>query len=342
MLAHLREENIQKQWLATEIKMEMEVIIVRIIITAVLSIILFFLLIMILPPGILACEEGHCQYVTVPGKLSLTGSEPLVVPIIIAEEIAYSISGVQRKELMKLSGAEVKITGKLAKAVYPRTEGDIQVSSYRIIDPGLPRHLDWAAGELQIDCEGLVIVGDDQIIYRLDGVEKLSLPEKPGSRLLVAGNIKFREKYKAFMEVKSYKMLQEKNSFQVYLHKENDKKEIEQESEQKKVINPLISTLKTGTVERLRLYIDLGDVQPQLEQEKALEVYFPEGKKLEMEKFGAQRFSRIIMFFTGRFASDLESPLVTVLTMTVDGSWGVWGCDLQQRENFEKFIEDNY
>ena len=333
----------QKQLPATGIEQDMEGIIVRIIMIAVLSTVLILLVSIILPPGIMACEDEECfEYVTLTGKISLTGSEPLVIPVITAEETSYSLSGEYRGELRRLSGAEVKITGKIMKAVYPLTEGDLQVSDYRIMDPGSPQNLDWAAGELGRDCKGLVIVGDDQIIYRLENIEVFSLQEKVGSRLLIAGSIKAEKNHQVIMEVKSYKMLREKNSLQVYLHRENDRKEIKEKTEQEKVVKPLLSTLETAVEERLRLYIDVNDVRPQLEQEKALEVYFPEGKKLEMEKFGAQELSRIILFFTGRFASDLESPLVTVLTMAVNGSWQVWGCDLQQRDIFQEFMQDKF
>jgi len=165
-------------------------------------------LIVLLLPTVTSAPE-HISYITVEGRISLQGSEPLIEPVLITkEEKVYSLSGLV-EELKRLSGARVRVTGGLNKSRLPRTEGDIKVETYKLLDPGLKTDVSWAMGKIREAKKEVVLIGEDQVIYTL---KELSVSQKEkliGTKAVLIGTLCFHGRFKADIKVDSYKILRE-------------------------------------------------------------------------------------------------------------------------------------
>jgi len=171
---------------------------------------IFVALLMFLAIGLGIASSEYKEFVTLEGKLSLSGSEPLVKIMFSPEgKGPYTVSGPYAEELKHLSGARVKITGGLENSKFPGTKGNIDVIDYELKDPGVSEEIDWAWGLLQKTQKGMVLIGEDSVIYQLTNYQDLGFEKINNAKVILMGQITKPENYQALIKVESYKVLKE-------------------------------------------------------------------------------------------------------------------------------------
>lgn len=148
-------------------------------------------------------------YATYQGQISLVGSEPFIQVILsIGDRIAYTLSGPFVTELKHLSRFKVLLTGEVSPSRYPGTRGDIKVYIYSLLNPYGRAKGDWAVGYLRPSGTDLVVVGEDQVIYRVANPQVLEAFDYEHKKVLVVGVGEETGEYTATLRVETFKFLQ--------------------------------------------------------------------------------------------------------------------------------------
>lgn len=155
-----------------------------------------------------SAQASDDYYVTFEGRVSLTGSEPFIKILIHAEDDNYyTLSGPLVEELRDLSRFRVLVTGPVSTPIYPGTEGDMSVEKYTIKSPYHHEEKRWILGYLRRSRDQLVMVGNDQVIYRITNPEVLGTFKHEDRKALLIGSLEFTSKYSALFLVESFKIL---------------------------------------------------------------------------------------------------------------------------------------
>lgn len=175
----------------------------------IIAILLLVMIINISIPAF-AAENNKSFFTTLEGKLLMTGNEPFVNLLIkVNQNKTYSISGEYISELKKLVGATVRITGLVKNSKTPGSSEDIKAIKYSIISPKENLKSDWAVGKIYSSESGLVLVGDDQIVYNLINIEVLDLKVYDQTKILLFGEIDYYNDFYADFSIQGYNVLRE-------------------------------------------------------------------------------------------------------------------------------------
>lgn len=147
-------------------------------------------------------------YSTFEGRVSLTGSEPLIKVLIHVGDQVYTLSGPLSGQLGNLSRFRVLVTGAVSKSIYPNTKGDMVVHDYTLINPFFSEEKNWVLGYLRRSLDQLVIIGRDQVIYTITNPQVLEHFTYVDGKALLMGQIEYGRSYTASLTIESFKILQ--------------------------------------------------------------------------------------------------------------------------------------
>lgn len=171
------------------------------------------LLILLTPLRIFASNgtDSESFFVTVEGKLILTGHEPFTnLNIKVNQDSYYSLSGEYLEELKNLTNTVVRITGIAKRPGPPHTIGKIEVLDYSLIQPKGNIRSSWIFGKMYKSSVGYILIDQDQTIYTLVNAEDLGLDRYTGSKILLFGNTNLYNQFYGEMKVEGYNLIKEK------------------------------------------------------------------------------------------------------------------------------------
>jgi len=160
----------------------------------------------------LAGAGGCDEVVTIEGEISVRGSEPFARAVITtADDRLYTLSGEYAGELKRLAGTVVSVTARIGEPELPRTEADLKVKKYRILDPGYDPSVDWIVGKIELTGEGYRLITEDKVKYKIRSIDRSTLKEKlSGTKSLLFGRIEFENDTVAVIHADGYKVLRER------------------------------------------------------------------------------------------------------------------------------------
>lgn len=168
--------------------------------------ILALLFLFLLLPCASYASDGY--YATFEGRISLTGSEPLIKTIIhVGDGDLYTLSGSLAEELKALSRFRVVVTGRVSAPTYPSTEGHMLVEDYSLAPLTLDEGRHWVLGVLRRSGESFVMVGDNQVIYTISNPEVLDTFDHIDRRALLIGTMQCTGNYSATLHIESFKII---------------------------------------------------------------------------------------------------------------------------------------
>ena len=145
------------------------------------------------------------EFKTLEGEISITGTDPILEVLLITEEANYTISGKLTNELKRLTGAKIRVTGGIDEARFPNTKNDIKAIEYKLLELD---YESWVVGEIKHPKEGYVLIGEDQIIYNLEGFSESKIEEKLDStKSILIGEVEFLNKFEAEIDIEGYKII---------------------------------------------------------------------------------------------------------------------------------------
>lgn len=167
-------------------------------------ILIFILLLMLFPWGFTAAEDP--EIVTLEGKVSLKGSEPLVMAVLAREDSAHTLSG--EMDLKKLQGLEIRVQGLKGEPVLPGTHGNIEVFRYKVLSMGKECTIDWVVGVLKELGGEIFLLGDDWRVYRIMDLPTEIIDRIKGKRVILKGEVENVDAFRAIMSIESYRVIE--------------------------------------------------------------------------------------------------------------------------------------
>mgnify|MGYP006293018519 CR=1 FL=1 len=157
---------------------------------------------------VLASADNDTFYTTVEGKLFLSGAEPFVNLFLkVNQKTIYSLSGEDISELKNLSGATIRITGLVKDPRVPRSSGDLEVIKYFVIKPKDNLNSDWAIGRVFSSDSGYILIGQNQVIYKLNNFQDLDLEKYVQAKMLLFGDIEYFNQFYAEVDIEGYNVI---------------------------------------------------------------------------------------------------------------------------------------
>jgi len=151
--------------------------------------------------GLDAANEIN-YYTTITGEINSIGTGEVNKLVLIKDKKIYTLSGNLIKELKQLRNIKVRITGGVASANYPDTDGDIDVIKYNIVKPN--NNKNWAFGKIYQSSENNVLIENNQVIYEISNLEILNVKNYKNKKFLLIGYTKFYSDYYAKLKISSF------------------------------------------------------------------------------------------------------------------------------------------
>jgi len=154
--------------------------------------------------GLDAANEIN-YYTTITGEINSIGTGEVNKLVLIKDKKIYTLSGNLIKELKQLRNIKVRITGGVASANYPDTDGDIDVIKYNIVKPNNNNNnKNWAFGKIYQSSENNVLIENNQVIYEISNLDILNVKNYKNKKFLLIGSTKFYSDYYAKLKISSF------------------------------------------------------------------------------------------------------------------------------------------
>lgn len=169
-----------------------------------------FVLILIAVLLVFSLPAGAGSYQTLEGRIGLRGSEPLVEPVLLVEDDeVYTLAGDCEKELKNLSGARVRVTGRLEETSRPDRDGALEVELYTITGLNYREGVDWAVGRVREAEEKLYLLTTGQVVYHISGLSSQARKKLVDTKAVLAGEIEKTGEFTGEVKAESYLLIGE-------------------------------------------------------------------------------------------------------------------------------------